>query len=838
MTGTSARALSLALALYAAAARAAPAFADCAGARGNSVAFGGVPAGAALPPFSFTLGDDGSEAVLARASVTRASQPLDADRVLTTSVFYDAATGLVVTLEQTDYSNLYPAQPAVVATEWVLRFASNGSAPTPPLCAVYGLNMSFVDAAGAAGATQVRRAGGSADSSTDYQPTNETLTCAQSLVSYSAVPGYIPAGDDVGSLPAGTTVAEAQAACTANVQCAAFTFEGSQSTPTGEVYLKSSAGVVANASSASAWTSYTKAGDETYVAWNPAGGRSSDSWLPFFTLVDSGGTVGYTFSVGWSGSWTAAVRRGDGAGGACDCTQVWVRHDSGDGACPGICAPLEPGEAFRAMRLLRVAFPANTAASYLLGQNAHRRLLTKYKVPRGADGAVLGAITAALGWWGFPQCPSMTFESQASMIAALKASAAVEAYWLDASWFNGCFPDGAGNWQLPLSLTIDQGEFPSGTNRSLASLGAFAHSAPSPLQFVLWVEPERVAANTFIARAHPDFVIPPGGNLLNLGNASEWGRGGRKERQTSALTHRPPRTAPAPPCATPRAAALSYVTSFLQSVVSELDLDVLRLDFNTAPAGNWRDADAPNRSGLTQVRYVEGLYQMWDAVRMARPDLLVDNCASGGRRIDLETLSRSVPLWRSDYAQPGQSAESQQVETLGLSLFAPVNSGTTDRFDPYMWRSTGSVGKSLIFGSDVWARLLANATELASLRAAQAETQRLRALSIFGDLYPLFPALLDTTSCAGWQYHCDGAAPCGGVFAGAFVVFRRPAAPEPACAVRPFALIASGTYNVSFFGGYALDRVAELTGVQLGELSLPLDAGDSVLVEYTCNSGC
>lgn len=280
------------------------------------------------------------------------------------------------------------------------------------------------------------------------------------------------------------------------------------------------------------------------------------------------------------------------------------------------------------------------------------------------------------------------------------------------------------------------------------------------------------------------------------------------------------------------------MTSFLQTVVSELDLDVLRLDFNTAPAGNWRDADAPNRSGLTQVRYIEGLYQMWDAVRMARPDLLVDNCASGGRRIDLETLSRSVPLWRSDYAQPGQSAESQQVETLGLSLFAPVNSGTTDRYDPYMWRSTGSVGKSLIFGSDVWARLLANATELASLRAAQAETQRLRALSIFGDLYPLFPGLLDTTSCAGWQYHCDGAAPCGGAFAGAFVVFRRPAAPEPACAVRLFALIASGTYTVNFFGGYALDRVADLTGVQLGELSLPLEAGDSVLVEYACNSGC
>lgn len=32
--------------------------------------------------------------------------------------------------------------------------------------------------------------------------------------------------------------------------------------------------------------------------------------------------------------------------------------------------------------------------------------------------------------------------------------------------------------------------------------------------------------------------------------------------------------------------------------------------------------------------------------------LMIDNCASGGRRIDIETLRRSIPLWRSDAACP------------------------------------------------------------------------------------------------------------------------------------------------------------------------------------------
>ena len=40
---------------------------------------------------------------------------------------------------------------------------------------------------------------------------------------------------------------------------------------------------------------------------------------------------------------------------------------------------------------------------------------------------------------------------------------------------------------------------------------------------------------------------------------------------------------------------------------------------------------------------------MWDELRRRHPGLWIDNCASGGRRIDLETLTRSLPLWPSDF---------------------------------------------------------------------------------------------------------------------------------------------------------------------------------------------
>jgi acyl-CoA synthetase (AMP-forming)/AMP-acid ligase II len=82
-----------------------------------------------------------------------------------------------------------------------------------------------------------------------------------------------------------------------------------------------------------------------------------------------------------TGSWTAAIRRGDSQGTG-NATQIWIRHDTQNGGCPGVCTPLLPGESVRTMRVLMVAFPASTPDSYHLGVNAHRRLLARYKVPR------------------------------------------------------------------------------------------------------------------------------------------------------------------------------------------------------------------------------------------------------------------------------------------------------------------------------------------------------------------------------------------------------------------------------------------------------------------------
>jgi alpha-galactosidase len=59
--------------------------------------------------------------------------------------------------------------------------------------------------------------------------------------------------------------------------------------------------------------------------------------------------------------------------------------------------------------------------------------------------------------------------------------------------------------------------------------------------------------------------------------------------------------------------------------------------------------DTDDRQGATENLHVQGYLAFWDALLERHPGLLIDSCASGGRRNDLETMRRSVPLHYTDY---------------------------------------------------------------------------------------------------------------------------------------------------------------------------------------------
>src|SRR5262249_40530759 len=129
--------------------------------------------------------------------------------------------------------------------------------------------------------------------------------------------------------------------------------------------------------------------------------------------------------------------------------------------------------------------------------------------------------------------------------------------------------------------------------------------------------------------------------------------------------------------------------------------------------------------------------------------LIIDNCASGGRRIDLETISRSIPLWRSDVqCYPDFSLTAMQNQTQGLGLWVPLSTGCATELSTYAFRS--AIGPGIVLswsdrgsGQEAtfpfsWCRQM-----LADLAAVRED--------FYGDFYPLLEFSLADDAWAAWQ---------------------------------------------------------------------------------------
>jgi len=499
-------------------------------------------------------------------------------------------------------------------------------------------------------------------------------------------------------------------------------------------------------------------GPKSQVTLAPAGGRSSNGRLPFFNLAWPGG--GIVGAIGWSGQWSMRFQRGqDGA----------IRLQAGQARTR---LKLHPGEAIRTPRILLVLWQGEDRYH---GHNLLRRLLLDHYVPRIRGKIVIPPVSQNT-WFVHNSGNNVTEQNQLDAMRAM-VPLGVEAYWLDAGWFEGGWPSGVGSW-VPRTKAFPRG---------LAPLGKAAHA--KGMKFVLWFEPERVHPSSRIARQHPKFVLRTGrGNgLFDLGNP----------------------------------AARKWLTDHLSRCIKDWGVDVYRNDFNIDPLPFWRAADKPDRQGISEIRYVEGLYAMWDELRKKHPGLEIDNCASGGRRIDLETISRSYPLWRSDTQCCGRAMPVQdQVQTAGISLYVPLHSAGCWGFDPYVFRSVAMTGLNVCPDSQA-----ANfPTALA--KAAIAEAKSLRPLYL-GDYYPLLPINLDERHWCGWQF--DRAE----LGRGLAMLLRRSKSPYAAVDVSLRGLQADAMYEVTFSPTYKSGPTKQMTGRQLARLRVTIEkAPGSMLVTY------
>ncbi len=504
----------------------------------------------------------------------------------------------------------------------------------------------------------------------------------------------------------------------------------------------------------------------------PNAGRSSMGACPFFNIEWPGG--GVVTGIGWTGQWCASVKYTDGA----------IRLQAG---MQNLHLSLKPGESIRSPRILQLQYSGNDPYN---PYNLWRRTMLSHIVPK-LDGQPVQPPICHLST-SFYEMDKGTAEDVLSYLKSIEGLG-FEYFWLDAFRGKDVFPT-IGNYVLPLEREVDLKRFPGG----LQPIGAAVKKAG--LKFVLWFEPERVCPGTLLAQEHPEWVVLPGGNgrgMFNLGIPE----------------------------------AREYMTHYLNLAVKEYQMDCLRSDNAVFFSGLWAQLDqkeGPDRVGLAEIRYVEGLYRMWDDILKANPHLFIDNCSAGGHRIDLETCSRAIMLWRTDATigplmskDYNQAALQNQVMNAGLSRFVPCNVTGQMGATPYLFRSGFNGGTS--FAEDV----RPEGYPREELKQAIIEGKRIRKFFI-GDMFPLTEVTTDPHDWEVIQYHRPSQQD------GLIVAFRRPESPFVTYELRELREIdPSGEYEVTVSKGFDPDAPIHMKGAEL--LSYRMEIGDcpgSVIVEY------
>ncbi|MBX7254752.1 MAG: alpha-galactosidase [Candidatus Hydrogenedentes bacterium] len=429
------------------------------------------------------------------------------------------------------------------------------------------------------------------------------------------------------------------------------------------------------------------------LAFSPSAGRSSEDHLPFFTLDAHG--HGVTLAVGWSGQWNAAfLRDSDGT----------FRVQAGQQTTKFV---LHPGESVRTPRMLLVFWKGNDP---LLGNNLLRRTLLAHYVPRRGDKLVFPPICASVTVTD----PDGSYEGPHVRTMPVIAKRGAEVFWSDMDpqqWYPKGFPEGTGTWEPDLA------KYP----RGLKPVGDAARAAG--LGYLLWFEPERVAPGTKIATTKPQYVISTKGDGSGLYNLAD-------------------------------PEARQWLMEYIDKQVTEAQIDWFRCDFNIQPLSYWRAKDEANRQGITENHYIEGLYWMWDELRSRHPGLVIDNCASGGRRIDLETCMRGLPLWHSDLQCSGKPAPAaDQLQNAGLWRWIPFHGCGNFALEPsYEFRSAMTAGNILgplgvgtpeTFDETVVPEAIARTVAI---------SKKVRPF-LLGDFYPVFPHDASERQWFGYQFH-------------------------------------------------------------------------------------
>ncbi len=361
-------------------------------------------------------------------------------------------------------------------------------------------------------------------------------------------------------------------------------------------------------------------------------GKPTEAYLPYFNIY--GENLRMILGIGWTGQWAASLSESKGE------TDITVKQER-------FSAYLLPGEEVRSP-LVSLSFYETD--NPLKGFNVFRKWITDCVYPENITQNSYTVMEVA------GPTSTRTSDEIIEILDGLDSSVYdnTDAFWMDAGWYsyNEGWHDGVGNW------TVDTSRYDNG----ISELSGYAKE--KGLGHVLWYEPERVFPGTHfhsIGSQNEEWLISCDGEdniMWNLANED----------------------------------AFAYYCEYLLNSMKENGLTIYRQDFNFAPLSYWQKADREyygGRTGICENRYVTNLYRFLDYLTKNIDGLIIDNCASGGKRLDLEMTYRSIAFWRSDYncSYHTDLFDATQSHTYGISFWLPITGSALYMKDEYAARS-------------------------------------------------------------------------------------------------------------------------------------------------------
>lgn len=209
-------------------------------------------------------------------------------------------------------------------------------------------------------------------------------------------------------------------------------------------------------------------------------------------------------------------------------------------------------------------------------------------------------------YFDFDEAKLMTIVKQAHELG-------IEMFVLDDGWFGHRNDDftSLGDW------FVNEPKFPQG----LKHFGDQVHALQ--MQLGLWFEPEMISKDSHLYQAHPDWVVgDPNAQLT-------------PSRHQFVLDMT-------------RQEVVDYLYQRISQIIEDMHLDYIKWDMNR----NITEAFSRQLAADAQLefphRYILGVYQLYDRLTKAYPDVLFESCASGGGRFDLGMMYYAPQAWTSD----------------------------------------------------------------------------------------------------------------------------------------------------------------------------------------------